>query len=73
MYKDKDWSEIFKKYKGLWVALAEDETTVIAYSKEARKAYQEAVEKGVSVPIMLNVPIEFKSHVDLTCLEQWPV
>jgi hypothetical protein len=59
----KNWAEIIKKYKGQWVALAEDETTVVAASKDAQKAYAQAQKKGVKVPIMFSVPIEVKPHV----------
>ncbi|MBI2623142.1 MAG: hypothetical protein HYW65_01020 [Candidatus Liptonbacteria bacterium] len=59
------WVEIYRKYKGLWVALAEDEKTVVASSKEAKDAYEKARKKGVEVPIMFNVPSEFKSHVGI--------
>ncbi|MDP3771749.1 MAG: DUF5678 domain-containing protein [bacterium] len=34
----KDWTTIYKKYKGLWVALAEDEETVLGTGKTAREA-----------------------------------
>jgi hypothetical protein len=58
-----NWTGLFKKYKGLWVALAEDETTVIAASKSAKDAYEQARKKGVEVPIMLSVPSKFGSHI----------
>ena len=59
----KDWTNIYKKYKGLWVALDKDETTVVSSSKDAKKAYREAVEKGVKVPILLNVPKENSFYI----------
>ncbi len=51
-----DWSQIYKTYKGLWVALDQDETTVISSAKDAKTAYQKAREKGIEIPILLNVP-----------------
>jgi hypothetical protein len=59
----KNWTEIIKKYKGQWVALAEDETTVVAASKDAKEAYAKAQKKGVKVPIMFSVPLEIKPHI----------
>ena len=56
----KDWTEIFREYKGLWIALAEDEVTVIAASKDVKEAYKEAKEKGIKSPIMFSVP---KKHI----------
>lgn len=59
----KNWTEISKKYKGQWVALAEDEMTVVAASKDAKEAYMKAQKKGLKIPIMFSVPIEIKSHI----------
>ena len=56
MEKTIDWTKLYEKYRGLWVALAEDEETVLSASKDAKVAYQEALEKGVKIPILLNVP-----------------
>lgn len=47
---------IYKKYKGLWVALKDDETTVISSGKTAKEAYQKAQDKGFKMPILMNVP-----------------
>ncbi len=58
-----NWTEIYKKYKGQWVALAEDEKTVVAASKDAKDAYEQAQKKGLKVPIMFNVPLEANGHV----------
>ncbi len=58
-----NWTNIFKKYKGLWVALDKDEKTVISSSENAKEAYEEAIKKGIKVPIMLNVPLEPNSFV----------
>ena len=60
-----DWTGLFKKYKGLWVALAEDEKTVIAAAKSAKSAYEQARKKGIESPIMLSVPMKFKSHIGM--------
>ena len=60
-----DWTKLFIKYQGLWVALAEDEKTVVASSKNGKEAYLEAVRKGIKVPILLNVPSDIKSYIGL--------
>jgi hypothetical protein len=62
-YKTINWTKIYKKYKGQWVALAEDEETVVASSKNAKDAYEQAQKKGLKVPIMLSIPLELKSHI----------
>lgn len=51
-----DYSPIFKKYPGQWVALKSDEETVVATSRSANKAFQEAKEGGVKEPILFKVP-----------------
>ena len=33
-----DWTQIYEKYKGLWVALKDDEQTVISSGKTLREA-----------------------------------
>lgn len=40
-----DWTKIYKKYKGLWVALDEKERKVVASDKEAKKAFEKAQKK----------------------------
>lgn len=58
-----DWTEIYKKYKGLWVALKDDEKTVVASGKTLREAIMEAEEKGYKKPIMHKVPTELIPYV----------
>ena len=55
--KSLDFSKLFAEYKGLWVALTED-NQVIAANKSAQKAYAEAIKKGYSDPILFKVPTE---------------
>ena len=58
-----DWTKIYKKYRGLWVALAKDEQTVIASHKTARKAFEDAKQKGHKHPILARVPEDNKAYV----------
>lgn len=51
-----EWPNLFKEYKGNWVALKEDEETVVASGKSAKRVYEEAKEKGLKIPIMYKVP-----------------
>ena len=51
-----DQTEVYKKYKGRWVALAEDERTVLASGKTALDAYKKAKTQGFNEPIMMKVP-----------------
>lgn len=54
-----DWTKIYKKHKGKWVALKDDEETVISSDKELAKALKKAIKKGFQNPIILKVPEDF--------------
>ncbi len=51
-----DWSKIYKKYKGLWVALLDDEQTVVGSGKTAKEAWEAAQNKGHRKPILTRMP-----------------
>ena len=57
-----DWTDLFTRYKGQWVALEDDETTVIAHGKDARKVWDEA-RKTVAKPILMQVPTDLMPYV----------
>ena len=44
-YMAKDWTKLVKAYKGLWVALAEDEMTVLGAGKTVTAAILSAKKK----------------------------
>ncbi len=54
----KDWTKIQEEYKGLWVALLDDEQTVVGRDKTLRGAMEQAIEKGCKDPIMTRMPSE---------------
>jgi hypothetical protein len=58
-----DWSQIFKKYKGLWVALKDDEKTVVASGKTAKEAWQKAQKRGFAKPILTRMPTKLIPYV----------
>ena len=58
-----DWSRMFKKYKGLWVALDDDESTVVSSGKTAREALDKSVKKGYKNPILTLIPEETLNFV----------
>ncbi len=55
MEKTIDWTHLFEQYRGKWVALADDETTVLAAATTAREAREIALQK-TSSPILYRVP-----------------
>lgn len=58
-----DFTNIFKKYKGLWVALSPDETRVLGKGKNAKKAFEEAKKKSAQIPYMFKVPTKLIPYV----------
>ena len=56
---------MYKKYAGNWVALANDEKTVIAHDKKLSRALELSAQKGVTDPIVHRVPekvVTFVGH-----------
>jgi len=58
-----DWTKIYKKYRGLWVALADDEQTVLGSGKTAKQALSQARSGGCESPILTRMPENIVSYV----------
>jgi hypothetical protein len=58
-----DWTPIFEKYKGLWVALKEDEQTVVGSGKTLEEALEEASTNGYDEPIVTRMPHELMTFI----------
>ncbi len=58
-----DWTKIYKQYKGLWVALKDDETTVVGSGITPRKALEGAKKKGYQNPILTRMPDELVTYI----------
>lgn len=52
-----DWTQIYEKYKGQWVALQDDEQTVISSGITAKEALEKARSKGYGDPILAKMPL----------------
>ncbi len=52
----KNWTKLFGEFKGQWVALKDDEITVIAHGKNASKVLEKAQDIGHENPILFKVP-----------------
>lgn len=61
----KDWSKIYKKYKGLWVAFLDDEQTVVGSGKTLKEALLQAQKKGYKEPIMNRMPDTLAPYVGM--------
>lgn len=63
-----DWTPIYKKYKGLWVALKGDEKTVITSGIDARKVLEDAIKTGYEKPVMMKVPKKLHAYIGINGL-----
>lgn len=61
----KDWTNLYDKYKGLWVALDEDEETVLGVGKTVSEALSEAKRKTNITPFLTRVPENLSAYVGL--------
>lgn len=58
-----DWTNIYKKYKGLWVALKSDEKTVVASGKTVKDVMTKSQKKGYERPILFRVPAKIIPYI----------
>lgn len=49
-------TNIYKKYKGLWVALDDNLKKVISSGKSIENVHREATKKGYKKPVLFKVP-----------------
>lgn len=55
MNKAIDWTHLFEKHRGKWVALSRDETTVLAAADTAKEAHRQGL-MHTALPILYRVP-----------------
>ena len=58
-----NWSEIVDTFRGKWVALADDENTVLASALSLGEARARACSRGFTDPILFRVPDELPEYV----------
>jgi len=58
-----DWTALFKTYKGRWLALEDDEKTVIASGNTAKEVWEEARIKGYNNPILTKMPNKLITYI----------
>ena len=47
-----DWTQLFKEYKGKWVALKDDEITVVGFGTSVTEALEEAKKMVTKNPFL---------------------
>jgi len=63
-----NWANLQKKYKGLWIALEQDERTFIASGKTAKEAWNKARKEGYEKPILSRMPEKLVTYVGFSKL-----
>jgi hypothetical protein len=58
-----EWTNIYQRFKGLWVALGDDEQTVIASGQTAKEVMEKAKRKGHALPIIAHMPDRLSPYV----------
>ena len=58
-----DWTHIYRKYKGLWVALKDDEVTIVASGKTVKSVMQNSKKEGFDTPILFKVPARIIPYI----------
>ena len=59
----KDRTKMFNKYKGLWVALADDRDTVVGSGKTLKETMNPPFKKGYNSPIFSRMPKTLDAYV----------
>ena len=65
--KARDWTQMFRHYRGKWVALKDDETTVAGSGRSLKAAKTAAEKKGVSDPILMPIPTKVAKFIGGSC------
>ncbi len=58
-----DWTKIYEEYKGRWVALHEDEQTVISSGLTAKEAFEGALKHGCEKPVLAHMPEQLLTYI----------
>jgi hypothetical protein len=54
----RDWRELYKKYRGQWVALKDDGVTAVASGRSRQEVEEKAAKLGYSDPLVVRLPEE---------------
>ncbi len=60
-----NWTHLYKKYKGKWLALKHDEKSVVSFGETAKEAFSKAQKKGYQSPILAQMPDHIVSYVGI--------
>jgi hypothetical protein len=58
-----DWTKLYKQYRGQWVALKDDEQTVVGSGETAKQALAESRKQGYEQPILTRMPTDLTPFI----------
>lgn len=58
-----DWTKMSNEYKGQWIALKEDQTTILSSGDSLKKVIADAKVKGFKDPIVTKIPKEIVPYI----------
>lgn len=58
-----NFTQIVKRYKGLWVALKDDNKSVITDGKTVKEVLRKARQKGFDHPLLFKVPVKILPYI----------
>lgn len=58
-----DWTKIFRKYKGKWVALTDDEKSIIAAGSTVAEVMDKSKRKGFNLPVLFKIPTANTAYI----------
>ncbi len=64
--KHTNYQLLSKKYPDQWVAVESRSGKVVGASKSAKLAYEQSQEKGIKVPLLMKIPVEYGRTYILT-------
>lgn len=62
----KNWTKLYDNYKGKWVALKDDETTVISSGERLPEVIRTAQVKGYEKPVLAKIPKKDITYIGLS-------
>ena len=63
MHEINDFTEIYKKYKGMWVALNDELSEVVASGNDIDSVYTKALGTGAKLPTLFKVPLQNRCYI----------